>query len=99
MATAGEPTQLVVTPYDDFGNMANVTTAASYSIVVEAISGGRQRRRLIQSAEDPVIEDVSWTLQKKNRLQSMPIYIADSRASEKRDGDYCVLQCHCCRQL
>ena len=59
MATAGEPTQLRVTPYDYFGNKANVTSPAAYRILVEATNGGRQRRRLIQSAQDPTIVDVS----------------------------------------
>ena len=59
MATAGEPTQLVVTPFDDFGNKANVTTPTAYRILVETMTRGRQRRRRIQSVQDPTIVDVS----------------------------------------
>ena len=59
LATAGEPTQLVLTPYDDFGNKANVTTLSAYRVIVESTSGGRQRRRLVQSGQTSNIVDVS----------------------------------------
>lgn len=58
IATAGSPTQLIITPYDNYGNRANVTTVEAYRITVESSTRIR-RRHTLESTDQTSSIDVS----------------------------------------
>ena len=56
LATAGVATQIIITPFDNFGNRANITTPEAYRITVEASATGKRRRALLDSAASAVLD-------------------------------------------
>jgi hypothetical protein len=55
LATAGAPTQLLITPYDDYGNVANVTSLEAIKVTV-VIEGAYQGRYLMSAGNDTVVQ-------------------------------------------
>ena len=56
---AGSPTQLLITPYDDYGNIANLTSLEGLQVTVVAEGFGQGRS--LKSAGDATIVQVSLT--------------------------------------
>jgi len=57
MTTAGAPMQLIITPYDNYGNVANITSLEALQVAVVA-EGGAQGRSLKSTGDSTVIQVV-----------------------------------------
>ena len=64
LATAGEALQLIIQPYDDCGNRANVTNPGAYRVTVEATARVRRRSTLEATSISPAVLDVSASSRK-----------------------------------
>jgi hypothetical protein len=60
LATAGAPTQLLITPYDDYGNVANITSLEALQLTV--VAEGTSQGRSLKAAGDGTAVQVTSTL-------------------------------------